>query len=159
MVDYVSDLVNLRQLPRLERRSWPASPDILGSRADKRGFSYQAFIPDPVAKLEVSLPGDLAGAVSLAERQVDALNQNPPALASLEVLARRLLRAESVASSRIEGLELSERRLARAEAQGEDALDETARSVLGNVTAMEHAVRLGASLPALKVDDLLEIHR
>jgi hypothetical protein len=45
--------------------------------------------------------------------------------------ARRLLGAESVASSRIEGLVLSERRLARAEAEEPDARGETARSVLG----------------------------
>ena len=47
----------------------------------------------------------------LAERAVDALNRDAH-LDSGKVLARRLLRAESVASSRIEGLVLSQRRLA-----------------------------------------------
>jgi Fic family protein len=75
------------------------------------------------------------------------------------VLARRLLRAESVASSRIEGLVLSQRRLARAEAEEADARDETARSVLGNVVAMEHAVALGAGAKPLRLKDVLDIHR
>ncbi|WP_242360516.1 Fic/DOC family N-terminal domain-containing protein [Anaeromyxobacter sp. SG17] len=84
------------------------------------------------------------------------LNRDPPRLASLEVLARRLLRAESVASSRIEGLVLSRRRLARAEAEEPD---DTALSVLGNVVAMEHAVALGAGAKPLRLKDVLEIHR
>jgi hypothetical protein len=36
----------------LVQRGWPASPDIMGGKADKRGFTYQAFVPDPIAKLE-----------------------------------------------------------------------------------------------------------
>ena len=97
--------------------------------------------------------------VSAAERQVDLLNRDPPAMASLEVLARRLLRAESVASSRIEGLVLSQRRLAKAEAEGAAARDETARSVLGNVAAMEEAVRLGSKPKPLRASDILALHR
>jgi Fic family protein len=118
-----------------------------------------AFVPDSIAELQLALPSNVAAAVSVAERAIDALNRDPPRLASLEVLARRLLRAESVASSRIEGLVLSQRRLARAEAEEPDARDETARSVLGNVVAMEHAVALGAGAKPLRLRDVLEIHR
>jgi len=116
-------------------------------------------VPDPIADLQLALPSNVAAAVSTAERAVDALNRDPPRLASIEVLARRLLRAESVASSRIEGLLLSQRRLARAEAEETDARDETARSVLGNVIAMEHAVSLGSNAKPLRLRDVLEIHR
>jgi Fic family protein len=80
-------------------------------------------------------------------------------MASLEALARRLLRAESAASSRIEGLVLSQRRLARAEAEEGDARDETARSVLGNVAAMEEAVALGSGARPLRLPDILALHR
>jgi len=80
-------------------------------------------------------------------------------MASLEVLARRLLRAESVASSRIEGLSLSQRRLAKAEVEGADTSDETARSVLGNVSAMEAAVSLGARTSPFRVEDILAVHQ
>ncbi|MFY3742962.1 Fic family protein [Anaeromyxobacter sp. Red801] len=146
-------------MPRYETRSWPADPSAAGGRAERRAFRYRAFVPDPIAALQPALPSGVAAAVSVAERAVDALNRDPPRLASLEVLARRLLRAESVASSRIEGLVLSQRRLARAEAEAPDARDETARSVLGNVAAMEHAVALGAGARPFRLNDLLEIHR
>src|ERR1700737_317613 len=137
-------------MARYETRSWPANPGALGRRADRRAFSYRAFVPDPIADLQLPLPSAAAAAVSSAERAVDALNRDPPRLASLEVLARRLLRAESVASSRIEGLVLSQRRLARAEAEEGDARDETARSVL---------VTVGAGAKPLRLEDVLEIHR
>jgi Fic family protein len=146
-------------MARYETRSWPADPSAPGGRAERRAFSYRAFVPDPIAELQLALPSNVAAAVSVAERSIDALHRDPPRLASLEVLARRLLRAESVASSRIEGLVLSQRRLARAEAEEPDARDETARSVLGNVVAMEHAVALGASAKPLRLKDVLEIHR
>jgi Fic family protein len=146
-------------MARYETLSWPADPSAPGGRAERRAFSYRAFVPDPIADLQLALPSNVAAAVSTAERAVDALNRDPPRLANLEVLARRLLRAESVASSRIEGLVLSQRRLARAEAEAADARDETARSVLGNVTAMEHAVSLGSDAKTLRLKDVLEIHR
>ncbi|MFT3914224.1 MAG: Fic family protein [Anaeromyxobacteraceae bacterium] len=146
-------------MSRYETRSWPADPSAPGGRAERRAFRYQAFVPDPVYPLQLALPSGVAAAVSAAERAIAALDRDPPGLASLEVLARRLLRAESVASSRIEGLVLSQRRLARAEAEETDARDETARSVLGNVVAMEHAVALGVEAGSLRLGDLLEIHR
>jgi Fic family protein len=146
-------------MARFETRSWPAAPSAPGGRRERRALRYRAFVPDPIADLQLALPSSVAAAVSTAERAVDALNRDPPRLASLEVLARRLLRAESLASSRIEGLVLSQRRLARAEAEAADARDETARSVLGNVAAMEHAVALGAEARPLRLGDVLEIHR
>jgi len=152
-------LVKLVAVPRLVQRIWPANPTVPGGRNVRQSFHYEAFVPDRVAPLELILPARLAGTVSSAERQVDQLNRDPPAMASLEVLARRLLRAESVASSRIEGLVLSQRRLAMAEVEGAETHDDTARSVLGNIAAMEDAVRLGAGERPLKTADILRLHR
>ena len=146
-------------MARYETRSWPADPTAPGGRAERRAFRYRAFVPDLIASLQLALPSSVAASVSSAERAVDALNRDPPRMASLEVLARRLLRAESVASSRIEGLVLSQRRLARAEAEEGDARDETARSVLGNVAAMEEAVALGSCARPLRLPDILALHR
>ena len=146
-------------MPRFVQLIWPAEPTAPGGRKERQSFRYEAFVPDPVGRLQLTLPAQIAATVSAAERQVDLLNRDPPAMASLEVLARRLLRAESVASSRIEGLVLSQRRLAKAEAEGTETRDDTARSVLGNVAAMEEAVNLGAKERPLKVRDILEIHR
>src|SRR5512132_2247292 len=125
-------------MARYETRSWPADPSAPGGRAERRAFSYRAFVPDPIVELQLALPSSVAAAVSTAERAVDALNRDPPRVASLEVLARRLLRAEAVEP---------------------DARDERAKSVLGNVAAMEHAVALGAGARPLRLKDVLEIHR
>lgn len=146
-------------MPRHEHRSWPADPTAQGPKKERQAFSYLAFVPDPIAALNSSLSASTAAVISAAERLVESLNRSPPQMPSLEVLARRLLRAESVASSRIEGLELSQRRLAKAEAEGDTARDETARSVLGNVLAMEEAVRLGAGAKRLRIRDVLALHR
>jgi len=146
-------------MPRFVTRIWPADPNVPGGRAERRGFAYRAYVPDRIAEQVIAVPSAVAAAVSRAERAVDALNRNPPRVASLEVLARRLLRSESIASSRIEGLVLSQRRLARAEAEGDATRDETAASVLGNVAAMEQAVELGAAAKALRTRDLLGLHR
>jgi Fic family protein len=89
---------------------------------------------------------------------VDALNREPPVLQDRETLARQLLRAESVASSRIEGLVLSHRRLARA-AFGSAQADLTAESVLGNIRAMDRAIALGQSAKRLVPSHIEDIHR
>jgi len=146
-------------MPRFETRRWAPDPTVMGGRRAKRAFSYKAFVPDEIARLAPELRSKVAGAVSDAELAVHRLNLDPPNLTSLEVLARRLLRAESVASSWIEGLRLSQRRLARAEAVETEAIDVTARSVLGNVAAMEEAVKLADLRRDLRLEDLLKVHK
>jgi transposase len=73
----------------------------------------------------IRLDGDVAADVADAERAVERLDAKASALVNTEALARLLLRAESVASSKIEGLEVGSRRLLRAEAAGPD-FNETA---------------------------------
>ena len=85
------------------------------------------------------LDGDVAADVADAESAIARLNVRARALIDTEALARLLLRAESVASSRIEGLEIGARRLLRADAArefGEAPTDVTAVEVLGNIDAM-----------------------
>ena len=84
------------------------------------------------------------------------------ALVDSEALARLLLRAESVASSRIEGLEIGARRLLRADAArrlGIEPRDVTAREILGNIDAMTWAVDTIEQRSAITLDTLLETHR
>src|SRR5207249_2681927 len=138
---------------------WSADPTLPGPRRVRASFQYRAYVPDPIAPKRFDFSGPVAEAVARAERAVSDLNRNPPALAPLEVLARRLLRSEAVASSRIEGLELSQRRLARAEAIGDDSRDETARSVLANVAAMDRAIVISGKRGPLKSRDIDAIHK
>ena len=102
-------------MSKLLKRRWEPDLGAFGGRKARAGFSYEAFVPDPIAEQELPLPGDVAAVLTEAELAVRQLNQVSPRLQSLEALARQLLRAESVASSRIEGLVLSHRRLAKAD--------------------------------------------
>jgi Fic family protein len=142
----------------LEKRIWKADFGRYGGRRSRGSFSFQAYIPEAIADYEIVLPGDVAEVVGEAEREIVSLNREPPELDGLEALARQLLRAESLASSRIEGLTLSHRRLAKAAAAAEDSRDMNARSVVANIAAMEKAIAIGASATELTTPDIVAIH-
>jgi Fic family protein len=138
---------------RFVRRSMP--PRFGVGRAG-RALSYRAFVPEPIAEIELSLSGETAGAVAAAGMEVRELNQGSAQPVALEALSTQLLRAEALASSAIEGLQLSRRRLARAAAlPGHDG---EAQEVLGNVRAMERAIELGRATSRFEVADLQAIH-
>ena len=146
----------------LVSRYWPAAPGAGASRADRRGCDYRAFVPDALSGREIVLDGSVVADVTDAEAAVARFNFEAQALNDYETLARLLLRAEAVASSRIEGLEIGGRRLLREEAadlMGEGTTDVTASEVLGNIRAMQWAVAGAAERERLQVADLLEIHR
>jgi Fic family protein len=136
---------------------WDGDPNAYGGRRARAGFTYHAFIPDPIARLQLDLPGAVALAVSQAESAIAAVNAGPTT-GGLEALGPLLLRAESVASSRIEGLELSQRNLARA-LFDPTAAKGTARAVAGNVRAMEAAIDLGTRGEAFSVAGIVALHR
>jgi Fic family protein len=143
---------------KLIEKIWTADFSRYGGRRSRGSFAYQAYIPQPIAEFDLDLPGEVAEVVSEAEREVARLNHDPPRLDGLEALARQLLRAESLASSRIEGLTLSHRRLAKAAVDPEGNSDVNARSVVGNIIAMERAIEIGAQANQLSIDDIVTIH-
>lgn len=131
-------------------------------RAERRTCEYQAYLPDRLADRSFRLDGNVAADVADAEAAIVRLDGRVGALTNTEALARMLLRAESVASSRIEGLEVSPRRLMRAEAarqMGEGVADMSAEEILGNIDAMGAALQVASDGRDLQVDDLLAIHR
>ena len=124
------------------RRRW-FSEHAGPSRKDNRGCEYEAYVPDRLVGRSFVIDGDVAADIADAEAAITRLNVEATSLVDTESLARILLRAESVASSRIEGLEIGARRLLRAEAArdlGDDPSDVTAVEVLGNIDAMAHAI-------------------
>jgi Fic family protein len=144
----------------LVRGRWTASFEGMGRR-DRRGCDYDAYLPDPLAGWDLTLPADLAADIADAETEVRRLNARTDATLALEGLARFLLRAESVASSRIEGLGAGPRRLLEAEAvlaEGGDAADRESVEVIGNIAAMQSAIALGAAARPITLSDLLAIH-
>jgi Fic family protein len=150
----VSELLN---------RSWESRIAGNGaSRRDRRSCDYQAYVPDPLRGRRFVLGGDVAADAADAEAAITRLNAEATALVDTEALARILLRAESVASSRIEGLEIGTRRLLRADAirsLHQQSTDMTASDVLANIDAMLYGVERVGVADQITVDVLLEIHR
>ena len=129
-------------MARLQHRHW--SGEVAGpTRRDRRPCAYEVYLPDQLHGRRFSLDGVAAAEVTRAETALARLDAAGNALANSEALARLLLRAESMASSRIEGLEVGGRRLLRADAAqslGMEPGDVTSREVLGNIDAMTWAV-------------------
>jgi Fic family protein len=140
------------------RRFWPAGrPSVSGGRAARQGFFYYAFAGWNIARVEPSISSQTIQDLVQAETALRQLNSDLPSSAALTALADQLLRAEAVASSRIEGLDLSNRGLAQA------AFDPTlgarnAPFVLGNIRAIEEALRAGSIAHRVTVDTVLRIH-
>jgi Fic family protein len=148
-------------MSRVIRRRW-ITDFSAPSRRDRRSCDYEAYVPDPLVSREIALDGEVAADVADAEAAIARLNVEASSLVDTEALARVLLRAESVASSKIEGLQVGARRLLRAEAAhglGQRSIDVTATEVLGNIEAMVFAIQnVGAGEP-VTLELLLEIHR
>lgn len=132
------------------------------TRRDRQGCNYDAYLADPLGGWDLTLPGDVAADIADAEAAIRDLNQAGTTHVSLEGLARFLLRAESVASSKIEGLDAGARRLVEAEAllaEGGEAADRVAVEVLGNIASMESAIALADQQQDITLADLLGIHQ
>jgi Fic family protein len=141
---------------RVERRRW--RPDLYAPARYRRPCDYEAFIPEPLASLEIELSGDLAGVVSDAESAMAALNAE--ARPALLPLARLLLRTEAIASSRVEGMQMNARALARAEARYDlgATVGADAAEILANIDAMQLAVEEAAAIQQLTPRHFEEIH-
>jgi Fic family protein len=146
---------------RVIRRRW--STDFTApTRAGNRSCEYEAYVPDPLVGRDIVLSGEVAADVADAEVAIARLNVVATGLVDTEALARILLRAESVASSKIEGLEVGARRLLRAEAArglGEAPTDITAFEVLGNIDAMVACVATADKGEPVTLEMLLDLHR
>jgi Fic family protein len=148
-------------MAELIRRRWTSSFEGM-SRRDRQGCDYDAYVPDTLIGWDLVLPSDVVADLTDAEVAIRELNAAGTSHVSFEGLARFLLRAESVASSKIEGLEAGPRRLLDAEvvlARGGDAADRVAVEVLANVAAMETAIAVGTAADEITRSDLLGIHR
>lgn len=148
-------------MSRVIRRRWAGDPSAQ-TRRDRQPCDYEAYVPDPLMGRRIALDGDVAADVTDAETAMARFEAQAIALADTEALARILLRAESVASSRIEGLEVGARRLLRAEAArqlGEQVADVTAIEVLANIDAMATAINSVDRGAPIKLAHLIEFHR
>ena len=105
-------------MPELVKLTWTPAAGHGLPRTDRRGCDYEAYVPDPLVGARISLDGATAADAADAERALARLQAGAHGLADSEAIARLLLRAEAVASSRIEGLEVGARRLLKAQPLG-----------------------------------------
>jgi Fic family protein len=131
-------------VPKLIKLTWtPAAAEGL-PRKDRRTCDYEAYVPDLLVGRAIAIDGESAADVADAERAVSRLDAGARGLADSEAIARLLLRAEAVASSKIEGLQVGGRRLLKAQlmqALGKTAIDVTAQEILNNIEAMAGALQ------------------
>lgn len=150
-------------MSKVLKRRWHSSVSGSGlSRRETRPCDYEAYVPDPLVDRRITLDADVAADVADAETAITRLNVEAHALVDTEALARILLRAEAVASSRIEGLVIGARRLLHAEVLRNlpgAPRDVTAHEVLNNIDAMLFAVDQVHKGDPITVDFLLETHR
>ncbi len=144
------------------RRRWVTDISAGLARRDRRSCEYECYIPDALTGRDIALSSETAADIADAERAIAVLDTTASTLLDTEALARILLRAESVASSRIEGLEVGARRLLRAEAAmalGEEPGDVTAAEVLANINAMASTIRTVSPGDPIAMEMLLDFHR
>jgi len=144
---------------RIVSRIWTHDPTADAPAKYRRACSYDAFIPERLADLSLTLDAHTVGVVSEAEAATRDLNAGAhPALAPL---ARLLLRTESMASSKIEGVETGVRQLARAEAKADAGgnVGPRALEVLANVDAMQLAMDEAAHPDRFGLAEITAIHR
>jgi Fic family protein len=149
-------------MAKVIHRRWVTEANPGVARRDRRSCDYEAYVPDSLTGRKLVFEGNTAADIADAERAIAVLDAAASTLLDTEALARILLRAECVASSRIEGLEVGARRLLRAEAAidlGEQSSDVTAAEVLGNIEAMASAIRQTNPGAPITVDVLLDFHR
>lgn len=144
-----------RRRGRGELREAEWSPDFTSPRPGRSG-RYETFTPDPIGDYEPSLSGATGELVVRAQDAIAKLNRRDPAPASLEGLARQLLRSEALASSQIEGLSISHRKLAQAAI--EELGHHRAQEVLANMKTMEKAIELGAEADPITSQDIADLH-
>jgi Fic/DOC family N-terminal len=141
---------------RYEKLTWTPAPG--GARKRERSpRRYRAWIPEPIADYEPSLPTGTAALCERAGAEVRGLNSEPGGLMALEGLGRQLLRSEALASSQIEGLSISHRKLA--EAEFGDLASYKAREIVGTIRAMDRALEVGSGPEPFSVASIESIHR
>jgi Fic family protein len=140
------------------RRVWQSNPALDAPARYRKACEYNAFLPDPLTRLKLALPLELASLVTEAESGIRTLNA--AAEHALRPLARLLLRTESIASSKVEGMQMGVRDLARAEARMETGGkgSQTATDILDNVNAMELAIAETARTDHFDQESILTIH-
>lgn len=142
-------------------RYW--QPDGSGmNKAERMGGSYHPYRPDMLAGFEPLFGSSCVGAIAKAQDSLARLDASG-FLTDTEPLARMLLRAEAVSSSRIEGLEMPVARLLEYEELDRlgvaHRLDGTEAQILGNLRTLVEGLGELGHRPNMTLDDICELNR
>lgn len=132
------------------------------NKAERMGGPYHPYLPDALADCELLLSPSCASAVADAQEALARLELSGSRI-DTEPLARMMLRAEAVSSSRIEGLEMPAGKLLEYEELDrlgvDHRLDGTEAQILGNLhTLVDGLARAVAGSP-LTVEEVCELNR
>jgi len=132
---------------KYETHKWVAHNDGMTSQTKLRNATgkYQSSIPSEIAKLDFHIAANLAADIEEATSELTRFDSHAaatlgPASRALGPMSSILLRTESTSSSQIENLTVGARQLALAEI--EQSISVNAKTVVGNVKAMEAALAL-----------------
>jgi len=143
-----------------EEHEWVAEPDGMSGRARRARASgpYQSSVPSRIKDYSPNLPSDVAADVeeaAAALAQLDVFVSSAMNDAGIEAsMEAILLRTESASSSQIEQLTVGARQLGLAEIS--QSTSENAKTVMGNVHAMESALAIAGDIDE---STILAIHR
>ena len=137
--------------------------DVSGmNKAERMGGRYSPYVPDALKGFELMMEPSCASAVTRASEALRSL-QGAGSLTDTEPLARLLLRAEAVSSSRIEGLEMPAAKLLEYEELDrlgvEHRLDSTEAQVLGNLHALVNGLDAVEPGHVFSVEGICELNR
>ena len=147
-------------MSKVIQRHWTADGSGF-TRKERLGCDYDAYVPDALLERSFNFEGEVAASVAEAETAILQLNENATTLINTEALARILLRAEAVASSRIEGLVVGARRLLHEQVNRETeekSTDVTATEIISNIDAMSIAVDSVRAGDPITLDQILQFH-
>lgn len=132
------------------------------NKAERMGGRYSPYVPDALEGFELMMEPSCASAVTRASEALRSL-QDAGSLTDTEPLARLLLRAEAVSSSRIEGLEMPAAKLLEYEELDrlgvEHRLDSTEAQVLGNLHALVDGLDAVGPGHVFTVEGICELNR
>ncbi|HAM14793.1 MAG TPA: Fic family protein [Eggerthellaceae bacterium] len=132
------------------------------NKAERMGGPYRPYVPDMLSGFELLMEPSCAAAVARASEELSEL-ERAGSLTDTEPLARLLLRAEAVSSSRIEGLQMPAGKLLEYEELDrlgvEHRLDSTEAQVLGNLRALVDGLSAVGPGHVFAVDGICELNR
>lgn len=132
------------------------------NKTERMGGPYHPYLPDTLADYELLLSPSCAEAVAEAQEALGKLELSRP-LIDTEPLARMMLRAEAVSSSRIEGLEMPAGKLLEYEELDrlgvDHRLDSTEAQILGNLHTLVQSLGEAEANRPLSLESICELNR